>query len=122
MRLSLPLTGTVLIEGDVRHIIGDPEDPIRAININLGSVSWKLVDIDLENEVMVVEARPTEEVDEPTGEVDGGGEPICRCRKTTAQEKTAFLQHAKHLIEGHTKDELHAMSKCPRLKRPFRGK
>jgi hypothetical protein len=125
MKLAIPLTGTVLAEGSVwgaGKLSGDPDDPIRPVDLDLGNVSWVMVDVDLENEVMVIEVSPAEEVSEDTGEVDGEGEPIFKARKATQQEKTGFLQHAQHLIESHTKEKLYTMSKCSRLKRPFKGK
>lgn len=125
MRLEIPLTGTVKVEGSVwgdGKLKGDDKDPIRSLDIDLGNVSWTMIDIDLENEVMVIEVSPAEEISEDTGEIDGEGKPIYQSREATEQEKIGFLQHAKDLIEGHTKDELYAMSKCPRLKRPNKEK
>lgn len=125
MRLTVPLTGTVLQEGSVwgkDDLIGDPNDPIRLVEIDLGNVSWRMVDVDIENEVMIIEVSPAEEIGEDTGQVDGGGKPIKIRRPTTKQEKIASLQNAQQIIEGHTKDELYAMSKCQRLKRPFKEK
>jgi len=123
MRLEIPLTGTVIREGSVYgngKLSGDPNDPIRPINIDLGNVSWRMVDI--VNDVMIIDITPSENVNEPTGEIDDDGDPIHIPRKSTEQEKAGFLQHAKDLIEGHTKDELYAMSKSSRLKRPFKQK
>lgn len=125
MRLTIPLTGTVLVEGSVwgeGKLSGDPNDPIRPIDLNLGNVSWTMVDVDLENNEMVIEVSPAEEIDEDTGQKDTEGNPIYVRRRATEQEKAGFLQYAKDLIEGHTKDELYTMSRCSRLKRPFKGK
>lgn len=125
MRLTIPLTGTVLREGSVwgkGELSGDPNDPIRPIDIDLGNVSWVMVDVDIENEVMEIEVKPSEELSEDTGQVDGKGEPIYITRKATQAEKAGFLQHAQQLIEGHTKDELYALAKRPKLKRPFKEK
>lgn len=119
MRLTIPLTGTVLIEGSVwgkGELSGDPNDHIRPIDIDLGNVSWVMVKVDIENEEMVVEVSPSEKVSDDTGEVDGEGKPIYRTRKATQQEKQGFLQHAKDLIEGHTKNKLYQMSRRPKLK------
>lgn len=41
-------------------------------------------------------------------------------RKATEQEKEGFLQYAKDLVEGHTKDELYQISESPRLKKPLK--
>lgn len=124
MKLTIPLTGTVLVEGSVLgdgKLVGDNKDPVRPVPINLGNVSWEMLDVDLENEVMVIEVTPAPEIGEDTGEEDGEGEPIYRTRKTTDNEKRDFLQNARRLIISHTRDELYQMSKCPRLKRPFKG-
>lgn len=125
MRLTIPLTGIVLREGSVwgkGELSGDPNNPIRPIDIDLGNVSWVMVDVDLENEVMIIEVSPGEEISEDTGGVDGEGKPIYKTRKATSQEKVGFLQHAQHLIKSHTKEELYVLSKCPKLKRPFKAK
>ncbi len=121
MRLTIPITGTVLTEGKYRDgtLTGDATDPIRPITLDLGNVSCNTVDVDLENEVMVIEVDPAENIAEPTGEYDAEGEPMYhKGRPATPEEKQGFLQHARGLVEGHTKDELYALSKCPRLKRP----
>jgi len=115
MKLAIPLTGTVLREGSVwgkGELVGDPSDPIRLVSIDLGKVSWRMVDVDLENEEMIVEIEPASEVKESSGEL----------RPATEQEKIGFLQHAKNLIEGHTKVELYQISGSPKLKRPFKEK
>lgn len=125
MRLTIPLTGTVLVEGSIHgdgKLTGDKNDPIRPIDIDLGNVSWKLVDIDLDNEEMVIEVSPGEKIDEPTGEEDGEGNPIYASRPATEEEKLSFLQYAQDLVMNHTKDELYEMSRCSRLERPFKEK
>jgi len=124
MRLTLPLTGTVLVEGSLSDgsLTGDPNDPICPISIDLGNVSWEMVDIDLENEVMVIEVEPAEGVDEDTGQVNTEGEHIYKTRKATEEERIGFLQNAQGLIETHTRDELYQMTGCSRLKRPFKEK
>ena len=125
MRLTIPLTGTVLVEGSVYgdgSLVGEDKDPIRPVDIDLGNVSWTMVDVDLKNEVMVIEVQPADVISEDTGEKDAENKPIYRSRPATKKEKNGFLQHAQTLIRGHTKDELYQMSKCPRLKRPFKEK
>lgn len=117
MRLTMPLTGTVLVENP---LTGDDNDPVRPIDLNLGNVSWTMLDVDLDNEVMIIEVSPGEKIDEPTGEEDGEGNPIYTRRKVTEEEKLKFLQDAQDLVMNHTKDELYTMSKCSRLKRPFK--
>lgn len=122
MKLIIPITGTVLVEGSISDgkLAGDPKDPIRQIDLDLGNVSWKLVEVDLETEEMLIEVSPAEELSEDTGEVDGEGDHIYKRRKATEQEKQGFLQHARNLVEEKTKDELYVISKSSRLKRPFK--
>lgn len=125
MRLTVPLTGTVLVEGSVHGkglLQGDDKDPIRLIAIDLGNVSWTMVDVDLENEVMIIEVEPSERIEEDTGQLDGENNPIYSRRLATKEEKAEFLRHAQQLVEGHTKEELYQLSKCARLKRPFKEK
>lgn len=119
MKVSIPLTGTVLVEGD---LVGDDDDPIRPVDLDLGNVSWTMVDVDLDNEVMVIEVTPADQVDEDTGEEDPEGNPIWRRREATDQEKLGFLQHTQDLVMNRSKEELYQMSGCGRLKRPFKGK
>ena len=121
MRLTVPITGTVSVEGSAfgdGKLEGDPSDPIRLIDIDLGNVSWTMVDIDIENEVMIIEVEPAKTVPEDTGQVDGDGDPIFNMRAATAQEKAGFLNQARGLVEGKSKAELLSMSKSARLKRP----
>jgi hypothetical protein len=94
MRIKIPITGTVISEGTIwdGKLLGDPNDPIRMINIDLGNVSWEAVDVDLENEVMEIEV--------------------------IGEKKD--LDHARQLIEGHSKDELYSLSGCQKLKRKLR--
>lgn len=126
MRLKIPLTGTVLVEGSVHgagDLIGDNIDHIRPVDIDLGNVSWTMVDIDMENEVMIIDVEPDDEIDELTGEVNEEGEPVYKRRKTTAKEKAQFLRHAEnHSLKRKSKDELYETSGSPRLKRPFKPK
>ena len=122
MKLTIPLTGTVLIDGSVHGdglLKGDPDDPIRPVPIDLGNVSWTMVDVDMDAETMEIEVAPGEALDEDTGQVDGEGEKIYQGRPATAAEKDGFLQYARDLIKGYTKDELYAISGKPRLKRRF---
>jgi len=122
MKLTVPLTGRVIQEGELfgdGKLKGDPNDPIRLIDINLGNVSWTLVSIDLENEEATIEVAPGEKVSEPTGEIDAENNPVYRTRPATEEEKVAFIQYAQDLV-SHTKDELYTMSKCSKLKRPFK--
>jgi len=114
MRLRVPITGTVL---STAPLTGDNDDPIRPVPIDLGHVSWELVDVDLEEEVMTIEVQPATEVSEETGEIDDGGNPVTRLRPATAEEKEGFLQYARDVVEGHTREELYVISGSPKLKR-----
>lgn len=127
MKLTIPLTGTVLVEGDVfgkGDLKGDDKDSIRPVDIDLGNVSWTMVDIDLENEVMEIEVSPADILSEPDLDASGkqkkdkDGNLLYRSREATEQEKAGFLEYARNLIEGHTKEELYSISKCPKLKKP----
>ncbi len=122
MRLAVPITGTVLREGSLwgsGELEGEPNDPIRLIDIDLGNVSWRMVDVDIENEVAVIEVEPGKMISEDTGQVDEDREPIFNTRAATAQEKVGFLNQARGLVEGKSKAELYSMSKSARLKRPL---
>lgn len=123
MRLRVPITGTVisydpaLAKLDGIGISGDPNDPVRLVPVNLGNVSWRLVSIDLDNEVAEIEVTAGEDTLYNTGEVDKNGKPIINSRPATFKEKEAFLKYASNLINNHTKDELYSISKSPRLKK-----
>lgn len=125
MRLTIPITGTVLVEGTVHGtgaLVGDNSDPIRPVDIDLGNVSWEMVDIDLDKEEMLIEVAPSEEISADTGQVDDEGNPIYIKRPATDGERVGFLQYAQQLVMEHTKDELYQMSGNLKLKRPFKGK
>lgn len=121
MRLRVPITGTVLAYDPVAGqldglgVVGDPNDPVMLININLGNVSWRLVTIDLENDLAEIEVSPGETV----SQLKDGGNPNnpndWQPRPTTEQEKQDFLAYAKSLVESHTKDELYTISRSGRL-------
>ncbi len=123
MQLTVPITGTVIREGDIHDdglLEGDPNDPIRLIDINLGNVSWTLVDIDIDAEVAIIEVTPALDVVEETGVILPGGEPEVRQRDTTDVERSQLLSYAKGIVEGKTKAQLHTLSGSPRIKRPNR--
>lgn len=129
MKLSIPLTGTLVSYdpklakyGGSSGITGDLNDPIKPVPIDLGNVSWKIISVDLDNEMTEIEVSPAEFISEDTGQVDGQGEPIYTTRKATGQEKVGFIQHARDMVEGKTKDKLYEISKSPRLKRSFKKK
>jgi len=86
MRLLVPLTGTLLTYGPT----GEPEDPVRMIDLDLGDVEWHAVGFDLENDLMEIEANGSE----------------------------SDILKVKQLLEGNTVQELYDMSGSPRLKRP----
>ena len=129
MRLRIPMTGTVTdfdpdcYRLDNIGISGDPNDPVRPARINLGGVSWRLISVDLENDLMEVEAEAPETIDMPVLDIDGNpvledGKPKFSSRLTTLAEKQQILANAKHIIESKTTDEIYAMNGEKRLVKP----
>lgn len=117
MRVKIPLTGKVTEYhpeldglGPSSGISGDLNDPVKPVPIDLGNVSWKLVAIDLENDLAEIEITPSDRIRVDTGKLDGEGKPIYETREATETEKQDFLDYARNLVEGHTKDELYTMS------------
>lgn len=86
MRFLVPLTGTLLTYGPT----GDPDDPVRVVDLDLGDVRWHAVGFDLENDLVEIEVSGAE----------------------------ADLLRVEQLLEGHTVQELYDMSGPPRLKKP----
>lgn len=132
MIFRIPLTGTVMREGSVWGaglLAGDPDDPIRPIALDLGGVDWRMVDVDLDNEIMIIDVQPSEKTTEP--DLDEGGKQkidpqtgeLCWIiRPRTPAEKTVILQRIQDLLTNSTKEKLYKMSGSPRLRRPFRKK
>ncbi len=124
MKLTIPIIGTVSVEGTLKQgtLIGSNDDPIRLVPINLGHVSWKLVDIDIEDEIAIIEVSPSDYRDIPTGRKmtlsDGKEVDETERRSATAQEKTEALQHAQGLVVGKTHTQLRSLTGATRLKRP----
>lgn len=126
MKMKIPITGTVVSTNPV--IMGDSDDPIKPISIDLGNVSWTLIELDLENEEMTIEITPSESFSEPdlnehgVQKVDKKGNHVFKpSRKATKQEKDKFIEHARnHSLERVSKEALYALSKSPRLKNPFK--
>lgn len=121
MRLKVPLTGTVLdydilgAKYDGIGVVGDPNDPVKPVEINLGYISWGLVTIDLVNDLAEIEVSPAENINV----LKAGGDPLnpadWTSRVSTPTERQGFLDNAKSLVESHTVDELYIMSKSKRL-------
>ena len=105
MRIKVPVIGTVKeskpMQGrpEIMEVYGDENDPIR-INVDLGNVSWTLVDLDIENGLAEIEVTPAEEVSEDTGQIDGEGKPVSETRPTTEVEKQALLDNALTIVDG----------------------
>lgn len=124
MRLKIPLTGTVLeydpvaAQLDGIGVVGDPKDPVRPVNLNLGGVSWRLIAIDLVNDLAEIEVSSPKFKDV----LKDGGNPDnpddWSRRQTTDTEKQIALNYARNLIETHTIDELYSLSKSKRLVKP----
>ena len=123
MRIKVPVIGTVIeskpmqSRPEIMEVYGAEDDPIH-INVDLGNVSWTLVDLDIENGLAEIEVTPAEEVSEDTGQTQeewvGTGEtesdgkpifvkktvPIIVTRPTTGIEKQALLDNAKIIVDG----------------------
>lgn len=120
MRLRVPITGTVLdydpAAGQIDGIgvDGDNNDPVKLVNISLGNVSWRLVTIDLENDLAEIEVSPGKHISilKDGGNPDNPDDWISR--PATEQEKQGFLDFARNQVESHTKDELYDISKSKR--------
>jgi len=97
----------------------DDDDPIRPINIDLGNVSWKLVSLDLEHDLALIDITPADEEDAPTGQLNGQGKQIMKVRSLTAEDKQALLDNVKNMIQNKSMDELYRISKSARLKKPI---
>lgn len=127
MRLKVPITGRVLgydpkagqIDGI--GVVGDNNDPVKPISINLGNVSWRLVTIDLENDLAEIEVSPGENINI----LKDGGNPDnsedWTSRPATEEEKQGFLDYAKEAVESHTVDELYTITKAKRLVKPTKA-
>lgn len=94
MRLKVPITGTVKdFDPELAKlghgVVGDDNDPVR-IFVDLGDVSWQLVDIDLENGLFEIEVSGSQQV----------------------------LAKAQHIIESKTVEEHYASSGAKRLLKP----
>ncbi|MBU0791544.1 MAG: hypothetical protein KKC55_13820 [Gammaproteobacteria bacterium] len=110
MRITLPLTGKVKeYIGDV--VIGDNDDPIRPVDVDLGNVSWRMVDLDVDSETMTIEVQAAEKLSVQTGMI--GDEPVYETRPMTEEEKQFSLDWAK-AIEAKG-DELYDITKCHKL-------
>ncbi len=120
MILKIPLTGTVTgfdaeaAKLDGHGVSGDPSDFIRSA-VNLGSVNWTLINIDLETDLAEIDVSPSESI----STLKAGGNPDKPedwiSRPATAQEKQGFLDYAKNLIESHTIEELYVLGNAKKL-------
>ena len=105
MRLKVPVIGTVIeskpMQGkpEITEVYGAEDDPIR-IDVDLGNVSWTLIDLDIENGLAEIEVTPAQEVEEDTGQKDELGESIHEMRPATEIEKQALLDNAKIIVDG----------------------
>lgn len=109
MRLKVPITGTVLdfdpaaAKLDGFGVSGHPDAPVR-IDVDLGNVSWRLVAVDLVNDLAEIEVTPGEMV----SELRAGGDPMrredWRSRPASLLEKQGFLSSAVSRVNAHTAD------------------
>ncbi len=131
MRVKIPMTGTVIdfdpenYKLDGIGISGDPSDPVRPISLDLGNVSWKLISIDLENDLMEVDIEAPDKIPEPV--FDSKGKPVIIrdsntpegrqatiMRPATSTEKQQILVNAQNVL-SKTTDELYSLVKEKRL-------
>lgn len=115
MRIKIPLTGTLVTEDPDT---GDPEDPVRVINLDLGDVAWQAVAFDWDAGLVEVELevpRHTGRHDPDTGKAFPDEPPAKH-----ATRRAAALSRVKSLLLDHTVDELYGMAGDPRLRRPFK--
>ncbi len=116
MRLRIPMTGTVIdydpeaAKFDNCGVSGDPNDCVRPINLDLGGIAWRLISIDLENDLMEVEATAPDIIELPV--LDKGNpvlnedkNPVYYSRPTTPIEKQAILNNAQTILTSRTIDE-----------------
>lgn len=116
MKISVPLTGTVV---SYNPLIGDDNDPVRPIDISFGhNIQWELINIDLENDLALLDISVDEEAGFPTGEKDAEDEPVLEMRPITDEEKQTMLNNAKAMIQDKSIDQLYKQSKSARLKKP----
>jgi hypothetical protein len=106
MKISIPLTGTLV---SYSPLIGDDNDIIRPIELDLGNVSWQLLNLDLEHDLALIEVNPVKEImDKTTGKM----------RPITEKERQDELNKVEKLIAGKSIDELYSISGSARLKKP----
>lgn len=118
--LEVPITGTV--KQVEPCILGDDDDPIRLIDVKLGNVSWRLIELDLDNEIMKIEVISSPTTGYDTGQKDKEDKPIWTDRPTTPEERAELIENARnHSLERMSKQALYALSKSPKLKNPFKN-
>ena len=117
MIVKVPITGRVIgFDPESMGIVGDPNDPVRVIPLNLGNVSWRLISIDLENDLMEIEVTPADSIFIPELDanknfvLDQNGLQKGVMHKTTEAEKQRFLNEVKALVEGKTREELYSLA------------
>ncbi len=116
MRLTVPLTGTVVTNPDGSWS-GHPDDPIRPCDIDFGKVSWQMVELDLDAGTMTIEVTPSPVKEVDTGQVDAKGQKVYQTVPATDADKQAFLDFARSKVEGKTHDQIRAEHGKAPLKR-----
>ncbi len=131
MRVKIPMTGTVIdfdpenYKLDGIGVSGDPNDPVRPISLDLGGVSWRLIGIDLENDLMEVDIEVPDKIPEPVFDSEGKpviikdsntpeGRQAIIMRPATPIEKQQILANAQNVL-NKTADELYSLTKQKRL-------
>ncbi len=127
MRLKIPMTGTAIdflpecYKLDSIGVIGHPTDPIRPVNINLGGIPWRLVSIDLDNDLMEVEASAPDKISIPVLDskgnpvLDSEGFPTYIIRPTTPAEQLQILVNAQNILASYPDDSIYAKTKDKKL-------
>jgi hypothetical protein len=115
MQISIPLTGNLI---SYKPVLGDPNDPVRPIDLDLGNVSWQLISLDLENDLTLIEVTPAEEGDFETGKFDKDKNPIYERRGLSGKEKQKLLDNVKTILLDNPISDLYAICKSPRLRKP----
>ncbi len=115
MRLTVPVTGTVLsvdsekAKLDGHGVSGDPNDPVRW-DVNLGNVSARLISIDLESSTAILEITPGPVVAVPDlddlgkQKTNSNGKVLWKSRDATDTEKQGFLADAQVRVAKYVPD------------------
>jgi len=96
VKAKIPLTGTVISTEPV--VIGDDKDPIRPVEIDLGDVEWRLINLDLDNDIAEIEITPN--------------------KRLPKEKRKKELERAISILTQFSKEDLYRISGCHKLKKP----